>query len=280
MSITSPIPVLRSANGTVLQFDGDALVLRRKAEEVRIPLLAIRRIRSEGRAVAVELTAPAGTAPSVHRVEDVSEAAVTLFTDAVNAALPMRAEEAETVDGSTMVTARTLTESPQERRKRRRKIWALAVGLSFFALALAVGIHGEWTIALQTLLVGPFGAGIIAFGAMAADNVYRKWYLPRYGITVEAHRVGDTHVLGGRFGTYVYTDLHGVSRVAHHRSSATTVQVAYHRAKPHLVTVCESRSTTAGDAVLAVVLLLFGLGVEGVAITVAIAAFLGMYPGY
>ncbi|MGW1087362.1 hypothetical protein ACWD4L_13670 [Streptomyces sp. NPDC002596] len=280
MSITSPIPVLHSSNGTVLQFDGDALVLRRKAEEVRIPLLAIRRIRSEGRAVAVELTAPTGTAPSVHRVDDVSEAAVNLFADAVNAALPMRTEEAETVDGSTLVTARALTESPQERRKRRRKIWALAVGLFFFALALAVGIHGEWTVALEILLVGPFGAGIIAFGAMGADNVYRKWYLPRNGITVEAGRVGNTHILGGRFGTYVYTDLHGVSRVAHHRSNAPTVQVAYHPDKPHLVTVCESRSSTAGDAAFAMVLLLFGLGVEGVVITLAVAAFLGMYPGY
>ncbi|MET8748300.1 hypothetical protein [Streptomyces sp. NPDC004728] len=284
MSITSPIPVLRSSSGTVLQFDGDALVLRRKAEEIRIPLLAVRLIRSEGRAVAVELTAPAGTAPSIHRVEDVSEAAVTLFADAVNAALPMRTEEAETVDGSTLVTAHALIESWEEglksRRKRRRKIWVLAVGLFFFALALAVGIHGEWTIALEILLVGPFGAGSIAFGAMGADNVYRKWYLPRNGITVEAGRAGNTHILGGRFGTYVYTDLHGVSRSVYTRSSAPIVQVAYHPDKPYFVTVCESRSSTAGDAAFAMVLLLFGLGVEGVVITLAVAALLGIYPGY
>ncbi|MFH8519722.1 hypothetical protein ACH4CE_32485 [Streptomyces gelaticus] len=44
MSTAPPIPVLRGSSGTVLQFDGDALVLRRTAEEVRIPLLAIRRI--------------------------------------------------------------------------------------------------------------------------------------------------------------------------------------------------------------------------------------------
>ncbi|MFD7305304.1 hypothetical protein ACFV83_31015, partial [Streptomyces pharetrae] len=140
MSIASPIPVLRSSGGTLLQFDDDALVLRRATEELRIPLRAIRRIRSEGRAVAVELTAPAGTAPAVHRIDDVSEAAVALFVDAVNAALTMCTEEADAVDGSTLVTARALTKSAEERRKRRRKIWAFAVGLFHFALSLAVGI--------------------------------------------------------------------------------------------------------------------------------------------
>jgi hypothetical protein len=265
----------------MLQFDDDALVLRRTSEEFRIPLRAIRRIRSDGRAVAVELTAPAGTAPAVHRVDDVSEAAVTLFADAVNAALAMRTEEADTVDGSALVTVRALTESPEERRKRRRKIWAIAVGLFHFALALAVGIHGEWSIALVILLVGPsFGAGSIAFGAMGADNVYRQWYLPRNGITVEAGRAGNARVLGGRFGTYVYTDLHGVSRSVYTRSSAPTVQVAYHPDKPHVAIVREKRSSTAGDAALTVALLLFGLGVEGGVITVAISAFLGMFPGY
>ncbi|WP_329389817.1 hypothetical protein OG625_37310 [Streptomyces sp. NBC_01351] len=281
MSIASPIPVLRSSSGTVLQFDDDALVLRRTTEELRIPLRAIRRIRSEGRAVAVELTAPAGTAPAVHHVDDVSEAAVTLFADAVNAALVTLTEEADTVDGSNLVTARALTESREERRKRRRKIWALAVGLFHFALALAVGIHGEWTLALAILLVGPsFGAGSIAFGAMGADSVYRQWYLPRNGITVEAGRVGNARVLGGSFGTYVYTDLHGVCRSVYAKSGAPTVQVAYHPDQPHVSIVRETRSSTAGDAALAVALLLFGLCVEGGVITVAIGAFLGMYPGY
>ncbi|MFE2326168.1 hypothetical protein ACFXD5_19935 [Streptomyces sp. NPDC059385] len=279
MSITSPIPVLRGSSGTVLQFDGDALVLRRTAEELRIPLPAIRRIRSEGRTVAVELTAPVGAVPCVHRVEDVSEAAGTLFADAVNAALPPRTEETETVDGSTLVTTRALIETRDEQRKRRRKIWVIAVGLFFFLLALAVGIHGEWTVAVEILLVGPFGAGIIAFGAMGADNVYRAWYLPRHGIIVEAGRVGNSQVLGGSFGTYVYTDLHGVSRGVFSKSNAPTVQVAYHPDRPHFVTVCTSRAGTAGDAALAVTLLLFGLGLEGVVITLAIAAFLGAYPG-
>ncbi|MFB8084392.1 hypothetical protein [Streptomyces sp. NPDC055992] len=280
MSITSPIPILRGSSGTELQFEGDALVLRRTTEEVRIPLLAIGRIRPERRALAVELTHPAGAVPAVHRVEDVSEAAATLFADAVNATLPVRNEETEPVDGSTLVTTRALTESLQERRKRRDKIWAFAIGLAFLALALAVGIHGEWTIALQTLLVGPFGAGTIAFGAGMANSAYRQSYLPRYGITIEAERAEDTRILGGNFGTYVYTDLHGVSRSVYHKSSATTVQVAYHPDKPHTVTVCHSRLHTAGDAVLALGLLLLGLAAEASVVATTVGAFQGTYPGY
>ncbi|MFE2163546.1 hypothetical protein ACFXB3_00445 [Streptomyces sp. NPDC059447] len=45
------------------------------------------------------------------------------------------------------------------------------------------------------------------------------------------------------------------------------------------MTVCPSRVGTAWDAALAVALLLFGLGLEGVVITLAIAAFPGVYPG-
>ncbi|MER6996970.1 hypothetical protein [Streptomyces sp. NPDC000410] len=79
-------------------------------QEPRISLAAIARVRAEGRAVAVELTAPAGAAPAVHRVEGVSEAAGTVFADAVNDALPERADGDETDDGSTLVTTRTLND--------------------------------------------------------------------------------------------------------------------------------------------------------------------------
>ncbi|MER6678041.1 hypothetical protein [Streptomyces sp. NPDC000983] len=281
MSITSPIPVLRGSGGTVLQLDDDALVLRRTAEELRIPLRAIRRVRTEGRAVAVELTAPAGAVPAVHRVDDVSEAAVALFADAVNAALPAPTDEADTVDGSDLVTVRAVKESDAERRKGRWKIWAFVVFLVHFAAGLAVGIHGEWTLALCIPLVGPIlGAGGIAFGAMGAESVYRQWYLPRHGITVEAARLGNARVLGGSFGTYVYTDLHGEHRSVYTRSGAPTVQVAYNPNKPHVVVVYEKRSSTIGDAALAVAALLFGLCVEAGVITVAVGAFLGWYPGY
>ncbi|MFE2561179.1 hypothetical protein ACFXGT_35250, partial [Streptomyces sp. NPDC059352] len=100
MSTTSPIPVLRGSGGVVLQAEDDDLVLTRGREKTRIPLRAVRRVRTEGRAVAVELTAPPGSTPAVHRIGGVSEAAATMFADAVNA-LPERADEsAEAADGS------------------------------------------------------------------------------------------------------------------------------------------------------------------------------------
>ncbi|MGW2401395.1 hypothetical protein ACWCYY_33035 [Kitasatospora sp. NPDC001664] len=281
MSIASPIPVLSSSSGSALRFDDDALVLHRTDEELRIPLRAIRRIRPEGRAVAVELAAPTGAVPAVHRLDDVSEAAVALFAASVNAALALLPEEAAAVDGAALVTVTALTRSGEERRKRRDRIWMIAVGLAHFALALAVGIHGEWTLALTILVVGPIaGAGSLAFGAMGADIAYRQWYLPRNGITVEAVRVGNARVLGGSFGTYAYTDLHGTSRGVNHRSDSPTVQVAYHPDKPHVAVVREKRSSTVGDNALTVALLLFGLAVEAAVITIAVGAFLGQYPGY
>jgi hypothetical protein len=60
MSITSPIPVLQGSRGTVLRSDGEALLLSRPHEELRIPLVAIERVRAEGRSVTVELTARPG----------------------------------------------------------------------------------------------------------------------------------------------------------------------------------------------------------------------------
>ncbi|MEV0452844.1 hypothetical protein [Streptomyces sp. NPDC050600] len=91
MPITSPIPVLRGSGGVVLQAEDDDLVLTRGREETRIPLQAVRTVRAEGRTVAVELTAPAGSTPAVHRVGGVSEVAATVFADAVNASLPLTA---------------------------------------------------------------------------------------------------------------------------------------------------------------------------------------------
>jgi hypothetical protein len=60
------------------------------------------------------------------------------------------------------------------------------------ALAVAVVIQGAWPVAILILLTGPMGAGITAFGALAMPLVHYQWYLPRYGITVEAERLQDT----------------------------------------------------------------------------------------
>ncbi|MFE1550148.1 hypothetical protein [Streptomyces sp. NPDC058718] len=154
-----------------------------------IPLQAIAHLRTEGRTVTVELLAPAGTAPAVHRVDGVSRAAAALFVPAVTAALPARAEESEEVDGSTLVSTRTVPEDEDDPWQRMLRNVALAIGGVSFALALAAGLHGEWLKAFMTLLAAALGGGLTAFGAISLYLVYQQWRLPRYGITVEAERV-------------------------------------------------------------------------------------------
>ncbi|MFB6504534.1 MULTISPECIES: hypothetical protein [unclassified Streptomyces] len=278
MSIASPIPILHNSSGATLRREGDALMLRRPDQEIRIPLRAIERVRAEGRTVAVELTAPAGTVATVHRMDDASEAAVALFAENVNEILPERDGAAEPADGASMVAIRTLTESPDERRertrKRRRKIGALSVGTVIIALAIALGICGQWSVALTTVLLGPLGPLGLYYGGTAAQSAYRTWYLPRDGIIVQARRVGSDTFLGGRFGTYAYIDRHGVARKAHKRSNDLTIMVAYHQDKPYVATVVESRAALIGDIVFAVFALLFGLFVTGLVLAAAAYALL------
>ncbi|MGW5640802.1 hypothetical protein [Streptomyces sp. NPDC003832] len=64
---TSPIPVLRGSGRTTLQAEDDALILCWRRKEKRIPLQAVHQVRAEGRGLAVELTAPAGTTPTWYR---------------------------------------------------------------------------------------------------------------------------------------------------------------------------------------------------------------------
>ncbi|MFE0603381.1 hypothetical protein ACFW2T_06005 [Streptomyces sp. NPDC058892] len=284
MPTTSPIPVLRNSLGATLRYEDEALVLRRPDEEVRIPLPAVARIRAEGRTLAVELTARAGAAPAVHALADVSEAAAALFADAVTANLPERAAGAEPVDGSALVVVRVLTETPDEERRRRgrrrTRIGLVSVGSVFFALALAVGIHGQWIVALLTLLVGPVGAASLAYARMGVEDLYLQWYLPRDGITVQARQVGHSRIMGGGFGTYVYTDLHGENRTLHHRGGGPTVEAAYHPDKPHIVRVPESRGEKAGSVAVTMFLVLFGLVVESANAYLLYEAFVNGYPGY
>ncbi|MEU0403440.1 hypothetical protein ABZ318_25040 [Streptomyces sp. NPDC006197] len=256
MSI-SPIPVLRGSHGTVLKFTGDALMWSRNAEEVSIPLQAIAHIRTAGRTVTVELVAPAGTAPAVHRVDGVSEAAAALFAPAVTAALPVRDEEAETVDGSTMVTAHTVPESEDDRHLRKSKNVAFAIGGASLVFALPLLLLGHWVLAPMVLIVAAIGLGITLFGAALAGLAYEQWYLPRYGITVEVERVQ----LYSHNGTaaYAYTDPHGEKRRISGKLTTSTAHVAYHPSKPDKFTLCNSPFKVASDMFFALVVLLVGL---------------------
>ncbi|MFF4174295.1 hypothetical protein [Streptomyces sp. NPDC001744] len=217
---TSPIPVLRGSGGTTLQADGDALALRRWRKEKRIPLQAVRQVRAEGRALAVELTAPAGTTPTVFRVRAVSTVAATVFADAVTARLP---EERE-ADGASLVTEGTPTESEDEAYWRKLKICAWVVGLVTVGVAVAMAIVGSGFLAFLFLILNPVTLGIAVLGLYAMRTPYYEWYLPRYGITVEAVYRGPR--------SYAYTDLHGTVRTASVPGNAPTRWVAYHPDRP------------------------------------------------
>lgn len=206
-----------------------------------------------------------------------SEAAASLFADAVTALLPERPEGA---GGSELVTTRAVTESQPDRDKRRRRIWATAVVLVCAGLAVAVAAHGVWTLAFLILLLGPVGAALHAVGADMVRIWYRSWNLRRHGVTVEARRVGGTRILGGEFGTFVYTDMHGVDRSVYSKNRTATVQVAYHPSKPSLVTEYGTRSSRASDIAGALIFLCLGLAIDAAVIGVAIGSFQGAYAGY
>ncbi|MFJ9933866.1 hypothetical protein ACIRSJ_12140 [Streptomyces virginiae] len=256
-------------------------MLRRNAEEVRIPFTAIARIRTEGRAVAVELTAPGGAVPAVHRLDGVSAAAANAFAAAATNSLPARSREAEVVDGSTLVTVEAVTESVHERRARWAKRGAITGVLVFGALAVAMGIVGgnaaTWFLGIMVLIVGPAGTAVAAVGAGGMWLAYLAWFLPRYGITVEAVRVSDTSDLLGRAGNYTYTDTSGTSHRRYAKGSAATVPVAYHPAKPATAVVCHSWGRKLWDTVFGLGVLLFGLALLASAVVLAIGTFQGMY---
>ncbi|MFH8473637.1 hypothetical protein [Streptomyces sp. NPDC018000] len=254
MSITSPIPVLRGDKGTELRSEGEELLLRRPDDELRIPLAAIARVRAERRDVAVELTAPAGAEPTVYRVEDVSGAAAAVFADAVNGALPERPAGEEAVDGSTLVTTRSLRAADDDEEEEEGedggpnlvKRAALVAGVALVALCVVVGIAGEHVgRAIATLLLGALGVAATFAACAAMLTAWESWYLPRYGITVDARQI----FLDGN-DTYAYTDTSGVTRPVYSPPKGDSVRVAYHPHKPKRAVVCRGWGGVAGDLAL------------------------------
>ncbi|MFF6789248.1 hypothetical protein ACFY9C_09230 [Streptomyces filamentosus] len=284
MSPTSPIPVLRGSGGAVLRAEGDALVLTRGDTETWIPFRAVRRVRAEGGTAAVELTAPTGAEPAVHRVDGVSGAAVAVFADMVNAALPARGgEEAgeEAADGAALVGVRPAAgsppESPAARKTRVFRIWLGSVVLLGVVLTAAVWLVAPASVALPLLVVVPFGAALTTAGHLGLKVVHREWYLPRKGITVEAVRRDGTTDRFGATGNYVYTDLHGQSRVMYAQRRAEAIRIAYHPLKPGTAAVCQTLPRLIGGAVAFAAVLLAGLAVDGAAAGLVFYAFRGEY---
>ncbi|MFD5714768.1 hypothetical protein ACFWHW_31115 [Streptomyces pharetrae] len=248
MSISSPVPVLQGDRDTELRFVGEELLLRRPDAELRIPLAAIARVHADRRDVVVELTAPVGVDPKVYRVTDVSAAAVGVFADVVNAALPERGPEEMTVDGSTLVVTRSLVieDDAGEADENLVPVGLPSHGISLMyagcaavaVLAVVVGVlGGDWSRAIATLLLGSAGVSGTYFVVMLFVGAWRNWYLPRYGITVEGQQVfreddGDT--------VHAFTATDGAIRYIHGHDKGKTVRIAYHPRNPAYAAVCLS----------------------------------------
>ncbi|MCJ0874353.1 hypothetical protein [Streptomyces sp. AP-93] len=229
MSIAPSLPILHGRKGTDLRVTGRELVLRRAPLEHRIPFAAIAGVHAEGRAVEVRLTAPAAIAPTVLRVEDVSEAAATAFARAVNAALaPADAAGSVVVDGSTLVTTRTAESEPETRTPREalhRKVKWLSAGsaLVIVAMSVLVGFFGEPVNIVGIVLFGGTGFPLVIAAVVLAPEGLRPWRLPRHGITVTADHARDS----AQPWLYLYSDLDGNVWKYLDSSGRVSVEVSY-----------------------------------------------------
>ncbi|MFF3209146.1 hypothetical protein ACFYYB_00660 [Streptomyces sp. NPDC002886] len=228
MSITPSIPILHGRKGTDLRVRDEELILRRAHhQEHHIPFPAIARVHAEGRAVEIRLTAPAATAPTVYRVEDVSEAAASVFAEAVNAALPP-AVGSVVVDGSTLVRIRAAERGPEARTPREalyRKLKWLVAGsfLAIIAMSVLVGFVADPVNIVFTVLSGGVGFTFTIAAWLLAPEGLRPWRLPRHGITVTADHARDS----AQPWLYLYSDLDGNVRRYLDSSGRPSVEVSY-----------------------------------------------------
>ncbi|MFB7029169.1 MULTISPECIES: hypothetical protein [unclassified Streptomyces] len=217
MSIIASIPVLRGHGGVTVSAAPEGLLLERPREELTIPGEAVARVRAEGGAVAVELRAPAGATPVVHRIEGVSEAAATAFADGVNSLLP---EPDEEVDGAALLVLRTFRTRWQRRHLRRFGWFVLVVLGAVVALSVIAGVAGGAGYAVGTVVTGlitavTLGAGVYEFG---------QWNHTR---RVRKHGVREFARPANVPGTYLYVDTNGMTRTVSHLSHGTYLEVAY-----------------------------------------------------
>ncbi|WP_329120768.1 hypothetical protein [Streptomyces sp. NBC_01353] len=277
MSITSPIPVLQGSRGTELRSEGEELVLSRSDEVLRIPFAAIARVRAEGRDVALELTAPALAEPTVYRIEDVSRAAATVFADVVNGVLPERPAGEAAVDGATLVTTRSLRAPAEEEDEEAdptgtRIKWAgIGLGIALVAFSVVVGIAGKHVgRGIAVLLLGALGAAAtIVVGGMIL-SAWERWYLPRYGITVEASQV----FLDGRT-TYAYADAEGKLHPISSSPKGETIRVAYSPRKGKGAVVCQGWGPVAQDLFAGAFVAVFAVPIDYGVVVLALPAFGG-----
>ncbi|MEU3743834.1 MULTISPECIES: hypothetical protein [Streptomyces] len=217
MSIIASIPILKGHGGATLSAVPRGLLLERPREELTIPGEAVARVRAEGGSVAVELRAPAGTTPVVHRIDGVSGAAATAFADGVNS---LTLEPDEEVDGATLVVLRTL-KTRWQRKHLRRSLWFMLGCLgAVVVLSVIAGVAGDAGYAVGAVMIGLFTTVTLG-GAVheMTDWIHRR--------RVRKHGVREFARPSNEPGTYLYVDTTGMTRTVTHLSHGPYVEVAY-----------------------------------------------------
>ncbi|MFE0646462.1 hypothetical protein ACFW2Y_33400 [Streptomyces sp. NPDC058877] len=267
MSNTSSPPVLQGRRGTVLSAENDGLILERPGEELHVPAFAIARIHAEGRSVAVELRAPAGVEPTVHRIEDVSEAAALAFADAVNARLP---EQTEEIDGAACTVLHALASSRREQFVRRLKRFVFGCLGTVVALCVAVGAAGGdgLALAIAGVPIGVITTAGLGFGAYHVWTWNRERRLLKHGITVVASTVDMP-------GMCLYTDTAGTNRTLPHLGFAPNVRVGYDPRDPSDAVVLQEPSVRRLNIALGAFVLFCGLNGVALLAAMAVDAFSG-----
>ncbi|MFB7589888.1 hypothetical protein [Streptomyces sp. NPDC056169] len=262
MSITPSTPVVQGSAKASLQREGDALLLSRRHDEVRIPLAAIAQVRAEGRSLAVELTAPAGATSYAHRIDGVSEAAAAMFAAAVNADLPEAAGRDTTADGTALVETRDRPVSRRERKTRLMKRWAAATLGLLVLLCVLVAVAGQPIGILILTPAGLVGAASSVAGVIALTDWHRERRLMRHGITAFAAEVPE------RPGQYLYVDPAGMIRNVFTWPGGIAVKVSYDPRDPGNVVL--PRRAFSRRAELCAGLIFAGLGLVTFAALIAV----------
>lgn len=211
MSIMPSVPVLTGDGDSLLRLEDTELYLNLAHEDHRIPSAAIASVHAEHRAVAVVLTAPAGTEAAVHRIENVGQAAAVTFADTVNALLPGVAGRDLTADGTALVSSKHYPVDVEKiRHKRKLVVGTVAVAVVGLAITALLVLSGYGWFAVLYAPIGMVGTMLVARVHILLPGVVRLWRLPKHGITVHAVY---SHVDGEQRAVYTYTDANGDERV-------------------------------------------------------------------
>ncbi|WOX23496.1 hypothetical protein [Streptomyces solicathayae] len=207
----------------------------------------------------------------------VSAAAATLFADRVNAMLPERATGEGEVDGTTLVVTRSLriAAAAQDELEddwllsagRKRAGYAAVAAMALFAVAAGF-VGRDPSRAIAVLLLGEVGVGIAFHASHDFPGLWRLWYLPRHGITVDAQQV-----FRNGYTTNAYVDSDGVTRYIRGSDKGRPIRVAYHPQKPEIAVRCPGPGSMRSQVIWFLVISAFAASFLYGAYALALPAF-------